>query len=416
MDFRGHARSAGPRVAPDPWMVYVEDMDQLVGIVAAAEPGRPIFLFGHSMGGAVAALEVVEHPGRIAGLILSAPVLNLGVPPFVVAAVRMLGVVAPSLGVMTLDATSFSHDPAVAAAMVEDPLVEQGAGPARTAAGLADATARIFAGRDRLTLPILALHGTADQLTAPSGSSRADRARAVEPTRRCASTPASRTTSCTSPTARRSRTTSSRGSPRTPADPRSRRRRSNPARCAVIPRAASPRSELGGGAVGATHDVGGTASGLFEMSLHLGKGAPIGWAGGLTLRAAGNGFEAALLPIGANLRFGGGGLGVATGVSTIPGGLNVAIPAAGWLELPLGPIHATLDGRLDYRVAGDPPRAGALASDLAEVGLALRLFGDREVWPRAFAGAGPYVRGAILDAGGATAVLVTIGIALYGSD
>ncbi len=152
MDLRGHARSAGPRVAPDPWMDYVDDMDQLVGMVAAAEPNQPIFLFGHSMGGAIVALEVVEHRRPIAGLILSAPVLNLGVPPFVAAAVRLLGVIGPNLGVMTLDAKSFSTDPAVGAAMVKDPLVEQGAGPARTAAGLADATARIFAGIDRLTL------------------------------------------------------------------------------------------------------------------------------------------------------------------------------------------------------------------------------------------------------------------------
>jgi len=170
MDLRGHARSAGPRVAPDPWMDYVEDMDQFVGIVSAAEPNQPIFLFGHSMGGAIMALEVVEHHGPIAGVILSAPVLNLGVPPILVAAVRMLGVVAPSFGAMTLDPNSFSHDPAVAKAMVIDPLVEQGAGPARTAAGLADATERIFENIDRFTIPILALHGTADQLTAPSGS------------------------------------------------------------------------------------------------------------------------------------------------------------------------------------------------------------------------------------------------------
>ncbi len=174
--------------------------------------------------------------------------------------------------------------------------------------------------------------------------------------------------------------------------------------------------QLGGGVAGARRDFGGTTSGLFEMSLHLGMRAPIGWAGGLTLRAAGSGFEAALLPLGVNVRIGGGGIGVATGVSTIPGGFNFALPAAGWIELPLGPIHATIDGRLDYRLGGNPPRAGTLSSDLAEVGLALRLFGDREVWPHALAGAGPYVRGALIDGGGATAILVTAGIELYGSD
>ena len=415
MDLRGHARSAGPRVAPDPWMDYVTDMDQFVGIVSAAEPNQPIFLFGHSMGGAIMALEVVEHRGPIAGVILSAPVLNLGVPPFVVAAVRMLGVVTPSFGAMTLDPNSFSHDPAVAKAMVIDPLVEQGAGPARTAAGLADATARIFENIDRFTIPILALHGTADQLTAPAGS-RALIAAAPSQDKTLRIYDGFAHDLVHEPNGAQVEDDvlawlgAHTGGPAvTPPAIYAGPLRGDPAGSLVALR-------LGGGVVGAKSDFGGTATGLFELGLHIGKGAPIGWAGGLTLRASGEGFSAALLPVGVNVRIGGGGLGVATGVSTIPDGLNVALPAVGWLELPLGPLHATLDGQLDYRLTGGPARAAALKSDLAELGLALRFPGDRSNWPHMLSGVGPYVRGAILDAGGATAILITAGLALYGSD
>ncbi|HEX7704151.1 MAG TPA: hypothetical protein VF403_25590 [Kofleriaceae bacterium] len=122
--------------------------------------------------------------------------------------------------------------------------------------------------------------------------------------------------------------------------------------------------------------------------------------------------SAALLPLGVNVRIGGGGLGLATGVFVVPDGFNVAIPAVGWLELPLGPIHVTLDGQLAYRVTGGPARAAALKSDLAELGLALRFPGDRSNWPHMLSG---YVRGAIVDTGG-TAILITAGLALYGSD
>jgi alpha-beta hydrolase superfamily lysophospholipase len=171
MDLRGHARSAGPRVAPNPWHDYVEDMAKFIGIVAAAEPNQPIFLMGHSMGGAIAALTVVEkQPAQIKGLILSAAVLNLGVPPFALAAVRLIGTIGPGLGVLKLDPKAFSTNPAIAPALVKDELVEQGAGPARTARGLAHGAAQIWAGIDKLTLPILALHGTVDRLTAASGS------------------------------------------------------------------------------------------------------------------------------------------------------------------------------------------------------------------------------------------------------
>ncbi len=415
MDLRGHARSAGPRVAPDPWLEYVADEDQFISQIATAEPNLPIFLFGHSMGGAIMALEVVESHRPIAGLILSAPVLNLGVPTFVAASVRMLSVIAPNLGVMTLDPGSFSTDPAVAAAMVKDPLVEQGPGPARTAAGLADATARIFEGIDHFTLPILALHGTADQLTAPAGSrALIERAPSADKTLRVYEGFAHDLVHEPKGAQVEDDVLAWLGA-----------HTGGPAVAAPAIYAGALRGDpagsltalrLGGGVLGAKDDFGGTASGLFELSLHLAKGAPVGWAGGLELRVAGSGFEAAVLPVGINARVGAGGIGVATGVGTIPGGFNVAIPAAGWIELPLGPLHATIDGRLDYRIGGSPARAAFLSSDLAEVGLALRLFGDRQLWPHAFAGAGPYVRGAILDAGGATGFLVTAGVSLYGAD
>jgi hypothetical protein len=171
---------------------------------------------------------------------------------------------------------------------------------------------------------------------------------------------------------------------------------------------------LGGGVLGPSDDLAGT--GLFELSLHLGKGAPIGWGGGLSFVGSGEGIFAALMPIGGTLRFGAGALTVASGVSTVPDGFHLAIPVGAWVELPLGPIHVTASGQLDYRLTGDPLRLGPLSSDLGQIGLALRFPGDRRYWPRAFAGAGPYVRGSVLDAGGDAVYQLTAGIALYGAD
>ena len=416
MDLRGHARSAGPRVAPDPWMDYVTDFDQLVGIATADEPNQPVFIMGHSMGGAIVAMEVVEHRAKIAGVILSAPVLNLGVPPFVVASVRMLGVIAPNLGAMKLDPSSFSTDPAIGEAMVKDPLVEQGAGPARTASGLADATAQIFSHLDQFTLPILALHGTADQLTAPSGSrALIESAPSTDKTLRIyegfahdlVHEPKGALVEDDILAWLGAHT----GGPAVTPPP-----------IYVGPLRGDPSGSLvslvlGGGVLGANNDFGGTLTGEFDLGLHLEFGAqPMGWAMAATLRASGNGFEGALLPVGLAVRFGAGTVGGATGVATIPSRFNLAIPAVGWLELPVGPVHLTVDGQLSYRIGGSPARAAFAKSDLGEVGVAVRFPGDRQYWPKMFAGAGPYLRGALLDAGNATAISVTAGLALYGAD
>jgi serine/threonine protein kinase len=60
-DLRGHGRSAGPRVAPDRWTDYVDDLDRFLTRVQQREPGKPVFLFGHSMGGAIAARAAEVH-------------------------------------------------------------------------------------------------------------------------------------------------------------------------------------------------------------------------------------------------------------------------------------------------------------------------------------------------------------------
>ena len=99
----------------DPLGAVVESNGKrtIVGIVRAAEPGKPIFVMGHSMGGAIVALTVAEKkPAGVQGMILSAPVLNLGVPPFVLSAIRLMGTVAPNLGVLKLDPKAFSTNPA----------------------------------------------------------------------------------------------------------------------------------------------------------------------------------------------------------------------------------------------------------------------------------------------------------------
>src|SRR3954452_17559209 len=52
LDHRGHGRSAGERGNIESWEAVVADLDLLVDLAAAG--GRPVFLVGHSMGGAIA--------------------------------------------------------------------------------------------------------------------------------------------------------------------------------------------------------------------------------------------------------------------------------------------------------------------------------------------------------------------------
>jgi alpha-beta hydrolase superfamily lysophospholipase len=170
MDQRGHGRSAGLRTTIDSYADLVSDLAVFMERVRAAEPGRPLFLFGHSMGGVVVTLYALDHQAELAGLLLSAPALRIDRMPLEVAAIGITAALTPDLPLLDLPNVDFSRDPKVVAGIDEDPLIHSAPGPARTVAALADAISRIWERARTLELPLLAMHGTGDSLTDPRGS------------------------------------------------------------------------------------------------------------------------------------------------------------------------------------------------------------------------------------------------------
>ncbi|SAL73722.1 alpha/beta hydrolase [Caballeronia telluris] len=175
VDLRGHGKSSGERVWIERFDDYLLDADVLVEAAETTPPANaPLFLMGHSMGGAVAALYVAERAEkrRLAGLILSSAALEPGhdVPRWKLTMGRLISRLAPRFPALTIDPALLSRAPGVVEANRRDPLVHHGAIPARTGAQIVAAMARIAAKRASITLPVLIFHGTADKLTEPDGS------------------------------------------------------------------------------------------------------------------------------------------------------------------------------------------------------------------------------------------------------
>ncbi len=171
LDHRGHGRSDGPRALIHDMDDVVSDLDALVDQAVAAQPGVPVFLLGHSMGGLISLRYALAHQDRLAGLILSASLAALdAVPKPLELVARTLSVVAPQAPVIALDSALVSRDPAVVAGYRSDPLVHHGKIPARTAVQLADTVERFPDSVGAITVPVLILYGTADRLCPPAGS------------------------------------------------------------------------------------------------------------------------------------------------------------------------------------------------------------------------------------------------------
>jgi alpha-beta hydrolase superfamily lysophospholipase len=170
IDHRGHGKSEGPRAVIDRMHNAVEDLHTLVERAQGAHPGRPLVLLGHSMGGCVALAYTSEHEDALDALVLSGPLAVLeAASPVQRVAGRVLSAVAPSLGVVAIDPTAVSRDPAVVRDYDSDPLNYHGKLPARTVAELSKAIDGFPEAVTRFRLPLLVMHGTADRLVPIAG-------------------------------------------------------------------------------------------------------------------------------------------------------------------------------------------------------------------------------------------------------
>ena len=174
-DLRGHGASGGRPAFADRFDRHLDDLGAVLSALdgePAEGSARPRYVVGHSMGGAIATLYALERGLPAAGLVLSSPALRLSdtPPPLLQRLLRLLAQLLPHLPTLALDRTKLSHDAAEVARAEADPLNYHGRLPAATAAALLDATHRIAHAMDRLTLPLLVIHGTADAITDPAGS------------------------------------------------------------------------------------------------------------------------------------------------------------------------------------------------------------------------------------------------------
>lgn len=170
LDLRGHGDSSGDRVWVDEFDDYLGDVDLIVAQARAKEPGKKLFLFGHSMGGAISTLYSLERKPELGGLLLSGAALKIAAGGFLVGTTKFLSAIAPTAAVFELDDTKFSRDAKVVEAMKADPLVYDDKAPARTAASVIRGVDRIRERGAELTCPMLVMHGGADEVTPPDGS------------------------------------------------------------------------------------------------------------------------------------------------------------------------------------------------------------------------------------------------------
>lgn len=171
MDLRGHGQTPGLRGHADSIEHILDDIDLMLEKLAPHHPGLPRFLYGHSLGGILVLYYALRYKTELCGVISSAPGLTsaLHLQTAKVNLVRILGTLAPRLTIPTgLNPDDISRDPQVVQAYLADPLVHDrsslGFGK-----GMLDMVNWVQAHPQEFRLPLLVVHGSADQLGYPRG-------------------------------------------------------------------------------------------------------------------------------------------------------------------------------------------------------------------------------------------------------
>lgn len=172
IDLRGHGKSEGDRALVWSFDQYLADLELLWQCASQRQPGRPVFLFGHSLGGVLALLFALARQEDLRGLIISGAPVHLGARAFPV--LRHLAIPAgrffPRLRLVRLGSGMLSRDPEVVADFRRDPLVFHGRFPLRSGAEILRAGRQCQVRIGELRLPLLLLHGTGDVVSDPQSS------------------------------------------------------------------------------------------------------------------------------------------------------------------------------------------------------------------------------------------------------
>lgn len=169
-DQYGHGESDGIRGGlPHPNRL-LDDLADLVESTRVRNPGMPLILIGHSMGGLVASSFVARTLHAVDALVLSSPLLMLRMGPVQKLMMAIVPRIAPNLTVGNgLDAQYLSHDKRVVQTYLNDPRVHDRI-CGRLARFMEEEGALVRSRAPSWNVPTLLMYAGDDRLVDPEGS------------------------------------------------------------------------------------------------------------------------------------------------------------------------------------------------------------------------------------------------------
>ncbi len=172
LDHIGHGKSDGQREVIKQFEDFTEPLSVFCKMIKEWQPGKPIFIYGHSLGALITLFYLLDHQADFKGAIISAPPVKIpdNISPLTITMGKILATIAPRTGLLGLDTSGLSHDEAVVAAYNSDPMVFHGKITASISGGMLRAMLRVNEEAGKISLPLFILQGGGDRIVDPSGA------------------------------------------------------------------------------------------------------------------------------------------------------------------------------------------------------------------------------------------------------
>lgn len=172
VDTYGHGQTTGKKGHADSMEAYMQQISHLLELAKQTVPDKPVFLYGHSMGGALVLNYLFRYKPVINGVIATAPAVRPGfeLPKPLLIIGRIARAIFPSFTqANSLDLENLSHDREVIEQYKADPLVHNQVS-GMVGISLIEWGEWLLQNARQSPAPLLLMHGTADKLTSYEAS------------------------------------------------------------------------------------------------------------------------------------------------------------------------------------------------------------------------------------------------------
>lgn len=169
-DLRGNGGSSGRRGHVERWSTLHDDLAEVLARVRREAGGRPVVLYGHSMGGLIVLGYLLGDRPQPDLVVVTSPGLDSTLAGWKKTLAPALGRIVPTLSIPNgIDGATLSRDPSVGEKVATDPACAKTSTTRFGAEALLE-QARVRRAIGGLTLPMLVLHGLDDGLVPATAS------------------------------------------------------------------------------------------------------------------------------------------------------------------------------------------------------------------------------------------------------